>query len=75
MNEPATIYIPVQGRGLMMWKSVAATHFEKDMYVINFDNQVPPDEQWPYQPGDMVKCRQARLEDGTEGLIACGEAG
>lgn len=63
----AEIYVALRGEGTDVWRPVKAHHISGDLYRII--GTVPDDEEWEYQPGDLVRCRWREFANGS-GLLA-----
>jgi MFS family permease len=70
-GKPATIYLNLVGEGLAVMRSVQAEHIGKDYYLIV--EQMPPNENWEFQTGQVVRCQKRNLSSG-KGLVAVEEA-
>jgi hypothetical protein len=55
-----TIYVELLNEGTAVWRSVDAVHLGGDSYRIK--GATPPDEEWRFAPGDVVRCE---LKDST----------
>jgi hypothetical protein len=56
---------------LNLLRSVRAEHLGRDYYRIV--DTMPPDENWEYPPGAVVRCRKKNLSSG-KALVAYEEA-
>jgi hypothetical protein len=68
-----TIYVPLLGEGLEVWRPVQARRVSGDRYRIldqGYDRDV---EIWQFEPGTVVKCREEE-RNGARILIATGVA-
>ena len=70
-GKPATIYLNLVGEGLAVLRAVQAEHIGKDYYLIV--EQMPPGENWEFQPGQVVRCQKRNLSSG-KALVAVEEA-
>jgi hypothetical protein len=59
----ATIYMPLLGEGVDVWRPVAAEHLEGSTYRIA--DPVPSDEHWTYPTNTKVVCEARTFSDGT----------
>jgi hypothetical protein len=62
-----TIYVSLLNEGTDCWRPVKAESLAEGLFRIT-DSQ-PEDEQWEFQPGQVVRCRERAFQDG-EGLVA-----
>ena len=58
----ATIYLPLLGEGTDCWRPVEATDLGSDLFRIVSER--PEDEEWPYLPGEVVRCRWRQFSEG-----------
>jgi len=58
----ATIYVALVGEGISCLRSVKAEHLSRDIYRIN--DEMPENETWKYQPGQVVRCKKQTLSSG-----------
>ncbi|HEY9219435.1 MAG TPA: hypothetical protein VIO94_15415 [Phenylobacterium sp.] len=63
-----TIYMPLRNEGVDVWRPVEATPASGDTYRV--EGEVPPDEDWAFAPGTLVRCEWKTFEDGSRGLVA-----
>jgi hypothetical protein len=70
-GKEANIYVNLTGEGLNLLRSVRAEHLGRDYYRIV--DTMPPDENWEYPPGAVVRCRKKNLSSG-KALVAYEEA-
>jgi hypothetical protein len=56
------IYVHLMNQGITMLRSVKAEHLGRDIYRIV--DSMPADEEWKYQPGQIVRCRKQKLSGG-----------
>ena len=62
-----TIYVSLLNEGTDCWRPVKAESLAEGLFRIT-DSQ-PEGEQWEFQPGQVVLCRERVFQDG-EGLVA-----
>lgn len=70
MTAKSTIYVPLLGEGVDVWRPVEALHKEADVYTIISTNPDPKDENWQFTTGQSVRCRQKTFADGKTELTA-----
>jgi hypothetical protein len=68
MTERVQIHIRLLDEAVPVWRPVAAEHVGGDQYRVL--GQIPEDEVWEFQPGDLVRCRLQSFADNQTGLIA-----
>lgn len=62
-----TIYVELLGEGTKCWRPVDAECVSESTFRIM--GQVPQDETWAFQPGEIVRCKERDLGHGR-GLVA-----
>jgi hypothetical protein len=62
------IYIKLLDEAVPVWRPVDAEYVEGDQYRVL--GQVPADEVWEFQPGDVVRCQPRSFADNKTGLAA-----
>ena len=70
MSGETTIYIRVTTRGGPSWRPVAAARLGDDVYRILGKKSVVAGEEWPFEPGDVVRCKPYELTDNDLVLVA-----
>jgi hypothetical protein len=68
-----TIYVSLIDEGTDVWRPVRAKQFGPDIFQIPLETEIPEEEFWEFQPGEMVKCKEAKLMEGVnsiKGLVA-----
>jgi hypothetical protein len=65
------IYIALLNEGVPCWRPVEAEKFSSGSFRIL--STKPDDEQWQFQPGDVVYCQEQQFQGGR-GLVACKKA-
>jgi hypothetical protein len=70
-GRETSIYVNLTGEGLNLLRSVRAEHLGRDYYRIV--DTMPPDENWEYPPGAVVRCKKKNLSSG-KALVAYEEA-
>jgi hypothetical protein len=66
----AQIYVRLPNEGVDVWRPVDASHLQGDVYRINTESQHPQDEEWEFDAGELVHCRERTFSGGTVGLVA-----
>jgi hypothetical protein len=66
----ARIYVRLLNEGVDVWRPVAASHLQGDVYQIGAENQRPEGEEWEFGAGELVRCRKRTFSGGTVGLVA-----
>src|SRR5687768_15741407 len=67
MNQHAQIYVALLNEGVEVWRPVNAEILAPD--IVRILEEVPEDELWEFQPGDVVHCRFRQFTDGVH-LVA-----
>ena len=62
-----TIYVALLQEGVDSWRPVLAEPIDTEMYLIK--DEIPEEEVWEFQPGDVVRCRAKTFSDGSSGLV------
>jgi len=62
----ATIYVALCDEGVDVWRPVIAQRVG-DFFRIS--GEIPNDEWWEFQPGQLVRCQTHQFENGV-GLVA-----
>lgn len=70
MTERVQIHIRLLDEAVPVWRPVDAEHVGGDQYRVL--GQIPEDEVWEFQPGDVVRCRLQSFADNQTGLTAFG---
>lgn len=71
VGKPATIYLNIVDAGIACLRPVQAEHLGRDFYRIV--ENAPPDEQWEFTTGQIVRCQKRNLSSG-KALVAIEEA-
>ena len=58
-----TIYMPLLNEGTEVWRPVEAMKVGELGYMVT--ENAPPDEQWAFQPGHVLRCEQRQLGGGV----------
>ena len=66
-----TIYMPLVNDGTDVWRPVEAMKIARLGYMVTED--APPDEQWAFQPGHILRCEERHLSGETH-LVAVTKA-
>jgi hypothetical protein len=64
------IYISVGTKSGKTWRPVSAILRRDDIYEILGVNPAPGLEEWPFDTGDLVRCRPYELTDSDLVLVA-----
>ena len=64
-----TVYMPLLGEGVNVWRPVQAIKRPDGFYKIASHNDDPADENWAFSTGDIVRCESKGLNDGEEHLV------
>ncbi len=70
-GKETEIFVNLVGEGLNVLRRVRAEHVGRDFYRII--DTVPENENWQFQPGQIVRCRKTKLSSGKS-LVAFEEA-
>jgi hypothetical protein len=70
-GKETEIFVNLVGEGLNVLRRVRAEHLGRDFYRIIDD--MPDNENWQFQPGQIVRCRKTKLSSGKS-LVAFEEA-
>ena len=62
-SDVTTIYVSLLGEGTPVWRPAQAEHLSEDVYRIT--GEVPAEEQWQFQPGELVRTREQILSGDT----------
>jgi hypothetical protein len=65
-----TIYVSLLKEGTDCWRPVKAELVAEGLFRIA--ESQPEDEQWEFQPSQLVRCRERTFQDGN-GLVAFQE--
>jgi hypothetical protein len=65
-----TIYVYLKGEGTDVWRPVNARHVEEDIFLIMSENGAPADEQWEFNCGQTVRCKEKTTPEGEKILVA-----
>lgn len=68
MNVVSQIYVELLYEGTNCWRPVDAEQVGKDVWRIK--GEVPEDEIWAFQPGDVVRVETRRFGDSSDLLVA-----
>ena len=66
-----TIYMPLVSQGTAVWRPVEAMKVGELGYMVT--ERVPADENWAFQPGQILRCEERSLDDGRH-LVAVAKA-
>ena len=70
-GKETEIFVNLVGEGLNVLRRVRAEHLGRDFYRIT--DTMPENENWQFQPGQIVRCRKTKLSSGKS-LVAFEEA-
>jgi hypothetical protein len=62
MDETCTVYVSLLHEGVDVWRPVEAIRLSENVYRLR--GPVSEDENWQFQPDDVVRCEEKRLSDG-----------
>ncbi len=74
INKIRTIYISLLNEGTSVWRPVQVIELEYNLFQIPENTEVPEDEEWEFNPGTKVKCKEHTFTDGQTELIAYAKA-
>ena len=66
-----TIYMPLLKEGTDVWRPVEAMKIADLGYMVT--ENAPPDEEWAFQPGHILRCEERQLSGGSR-LVAVAKA-
>jgi len=66
-----TIHMPLLNEGADVWRPVEAMKIGEIGYMVT--ENVPPDEEWAFQPGHILRCEERELSGGVH-LVAVAKA-
>ena len=66
-----TIYMPLLNEGTEVWRPVEAMKITDLGYMVT--EPAPPEEDWAFQPGHILRCEERTLRDGIH-LVAVAKA-
>lgn len=58
------IYIYLLDEGVDVWRSVPAHQLSEGAFLIDTEAEIPEGEQWRFKPGQKVRCRWRKFENG-----------
>ena len=67
------IFVPLLNEGTPVWRPALGEHFNG--FVYRLLGPIPPNEEWQFQPGELVSCESRSFQDGKVGLAAVRVAG
>ena len=67
MSAPQ-VYVQLVGEAVDCWRPVPSRELHSGVYEIL--GVVPAGEQWEFEPGARVRCREQLLSDTESGLVA-----
>jgi hypothetical protein len=56
-RESETIYVPLLGEGIDVWRPVKARRLPDGAYLVLEQDYDRDTETWQFEPGTVVKCR------------------
>jgi hypothetical protein len=63
--------MPLLNEGTDVWRPVEAMKIGELGYMVT--ENAPPDEEWAFQPGHILRCERRQLNGGTH-LVAVAKA-
>ncbi len=63
MNATEQIYVALLDEGIDVWRPVEAERLGPDVFRVT--GAIPDGEVWAFQPGEVVRCQEKKLSDGT----------
>ncbi|HEU0311193.1 MAG TPA: hypothetical protein VFR36_08255 [Sphingomicrobium sp.] len=70
-DDITTIYMPLLNEGTDVWRPVEAMKIGELGYMVT--ENAPPEEEWAFQPGHILRCEERQLSGGTH-LVAVAKA-
>ena len=70
-EDITTIYMPLVNEGTHVWRPVEAMKIGELGYMVT--ENAPPEEEWAFQPGHILRCEERKLSGGTH-LVAVAKA-
>jgi len=67
-NNEGTIYVYLLSEGTDVWRPVNAVHLYENLYRIT--SPKIEDEQWQFESGDLVRCKEKSSETNEPFLAA-----
>ena len=64
------IYVYLKGEGTDVWRPVSARHADDDIFEIVTENNDPSDEDWEFNRGQKVRCKERITPGGEKILVA-----
>ena len=68
MTPKTEVFVALRGEGTEVWRPVNARQVAHNLYQIL--GPVPDDEEWEFQPSQVVLCEFKKFQDGSSGLVA-----
>ena len=65
--KKSEIYVSLLNEGINVWRPVSAEFISDNLYQIL--GEVPEGEEWQFQPGEIVECKEAELSESKR-LVA-----
>ena len=62
------VHVALLGEGTVVWRSAQANHVQGSVYELL--GAIPEDEQWQFNPGQLVECEEQVFSGGKPGLVA-----
>ena len=67
MNRTVTIFVYLLDEGTDCWRPVEAEDLNNGTFRIISENS--EDENWQFEPGDIVSCMTKRFQNGQVSLV------
>lgn len=68
MSERREIFVALRGEAVDVWRPVQAQRVDDQSWRVL--GQVPADEAWEFQPGDLVRLEPRTFSGGNVRLVA-----
>ena len=68
MTPEFEVFVALLGEGTKVWRPVITRQIANDLYQIL--GPVPENEEWEFQPGQVVSCEFRNFQNGSSGLVA-----
>ena len=72
MDERSTVYVALLDEGTNVWRPVNGESVGLGLFRLL--GSVPSDENWQFQPGEVVRCENRNLSGGRV-LVAVARSG
>ena len=64
------IYVYLKDERTDVWRPVSARHVDSDIFEIVTENNDPSDEDWAFNRGQKVRCKERITPEGEKILVA-----